>query len=210
VFTTANRLGRVDLGKGEKMSTATPIITLITGLAALLFGRQLFWLFVAIVGFIVSFNLAREFLVDQPDWMILLIALVIGLLGALLAVALQYVAAAIAGFLAGGYALFSLLNILEINIGQEWLSWVVFILGGIIGALLVLLLFDWALIILSAGLGATTLVQLLGQFTDLSSLLRLLAFLILLVVGIAFQAYLLPSDEPPRRRITVIRRVSHE
>jgi hypothetical protein len=128
----------------------------------------------------------------------------------LLAVALQYVAAAIAGFLAGGYALFSLLNILEINIGQEWLSWVVFILGGIIGALLVLLLFDWALIILSAGLGATTLVQLLGQFTDLSSLLRLLAFLILLVVGIAFQAYLLPSDEPPRRRITVIRRVSHE
>ena len=183
------------------MDSLSLIITLIAGIAALLFGRQLFWLFVGLVGFLVSFDLATEFLIGQPQWLILLIALLVGVVGALLAVFLQYIAVAVAGFLAGGYAVFSLMQLLNLDINQAWLYWFILILGGVIGAILLLLVFDWALIILSASVGAATLVQLAERFTELSSTLNLILFFLLLIVGIAFQAYTLPADTTTRRRI---------
>lgn len=182
------------------MPSGTLIITVLAGLAALLFGRQLFWLFVGIVGFIVSFNLVPQYLTGQPEWMILLISLGAGLLGALLAVFLQYVAVGIAGFLAGGYAVFVILRLLDAP-GSGWFLWTLIILGGVLGAVLVLMLYDWALIILSASVGATTLVQL----ADLSPLLTFLLFFGLLIVGIAFQAAMLRRSGAPVRR-TIIRR----
>ena len=139
------------------MSSLSLVVMVLAGLAALLFGRQLFWLFVGIVGFLVGFELATRLITGQPDWIILLIALVAGLLGALLAVFLQYVAVAVAGFLAGGYALFTLLRTLDLMPDMEWARWGLLIVGGIIGAALILLLYDWALIVLSAGTGAATL-----------------------------------------------------
>ena len=189
------------------MDSLSLIITLIAGLAALLFGRRLFWLFVGLVGFLVSFNLATEFLGGQPQWIILLIALVVGILGALLAVFLQYIAVAVAGFLAGGYAVLSLVRLLSLDLNQEWLFWFIFILGGVIGAILILLVFDWALIILSSGVGAATLVQLAELFTELSPALNLILFFLLLIVGIAFQAYTLPAGDTTTRRRIIRRRV---
>ena len=189
------------------MDSLSLIITLIAGLAALLFGRRLFWLFVGLVGFLVSFNLATEFLGGQPQWIILLIALVVGILGALLAVFLQYIAVAVAGFLAGGYAVLSLVRLLSLDLNQEWLFWFIFILGGVIGAILILLVFDWALIILSSGVGAATLVQLAELFTELSPALNLILFFLLLIVGIAFQAYTLPVGDTTTRRRIIRRRV---
>lgn len=189
------------------MDSLSLIITLVAGLAALLFGRRLFWLFVGLVGFLVSFNLATEFLGGQPQWIILLIALVVGILGALLAVFLQYIAVAVAGFLAGGYAVLSLVRLLSLDLNQEWLFWFIFILGGVIGAILILLVFDWALIILSSGVGAATLVQLAELFMELSPALNLILFFLLLIVGIAFQAYTLPAGDTTTRRRIIRRRV---
>jgi hypothetical protein len=189
------------------MDSLSLIITLVAGLAALLFGRRLFWLFVGLVGFLVSFNLATEFLSGQPQWVILLIALLVGIVGALLAVFLQYIAVAVAGFMAGGYAVFALMQLLNLDINQEWLYWFILILGGVIGAILILLVFDWALIILSAGVGAATLVQLAERFTELSPALNLILFFLLLIVGIAFQAYTLPAGDTTTRRRIIRRRV---
>jgi len=188
------------------MDTLSLIITLLAGLGALLFGRRLFWLFVGLVGFLVSFNLATEFLGGQPQWVILLIALLVGLVGALLAVFLQYIAVAVAGFLAGGYAMFSLMQLFNLDINEAWLYWFIVILGGVIGAILVLLVFDWALIILSAGVGASTLVQLTEQLMELASPLNLILFFLLLIVGIAFQAYTLPAGDTTTTRRRIIRR----
>lgn len=189
------------------MDSLSLIITIAAGVAALLFGRRLFWLFVGLIGFLVSFHLATQFLDGQPQWIILLIALLVGIVGALLAVFLQYIAVAVAGFLAGGYAMFWLLQLLNLDVNQEWLSWFVFILGGVIGAILVLLLFDWALIILSSGVGAATLVQVTEIFTELTPTINLILFVLLLVVGIAFQAYTLPAGETRTRRRIIRRRV---
>lgn len=189
------------------MDSLSLIITIAAGVAALLFGRRLFWLFVGLVGFLVSFNLATQFLGGQPQWIILLIALLVGIVGALLAVFLQYIAVAVAGFLAGGYAMFSLLQLLNLDVNQEWLSWFVFILGGVIGAILVLVLFDWALIILSSSVGAAALVQVTEIFVELTPTVNLIVFVLLLIVGIAFQAYTLPAGETTTRRRIIRRRV---
>jgi hypothetical protein len=182
------------------MTTVSLIVTILAGLAALFFGRQLFWLFVGIVGFAVSFSLATELLTGQPDWLILLIALVVGVLGAVVAMFLQYIAVGVAGFLAGGYAVFSLIRIIDV-VGPVWLIWLFIILGGVIGAALVLLLFDWALIILSASTGAA----LLAQVIEFPPLITTVVFLVLLAVGIAFQAYMLSGAETTTHRRVVHR-----
>ena len=84
------------------MNLSVPIISVIIGAAILLFGRKLFWLFVAALGFAVGLEIAAYFMREPPQWMTLLVALGAGVLGALLAIMLQKFAIAIAGFVAGG------------------------------------------------------------------------------------------------------------
>ena len=81
---------------------SVPIISVIVGAAILLFGRKLFWLFVAALGFAVGLEIAAYFMHEPPVWMTLVIALGLGVLGALLAILLQKLAIAVAGFIAGG------------------------------------------------------------------------------------------------------------
>src|SRR6516225_10094390 len=80
-------------------------INVLAGLAVLFFGRRLFWLFVGCVGFIVGFELAGNALAGQSEWLILVIALGVGLLGAIASVFLQRIFIVVAGFFAGGYCL---------------------------------------------------------------------------------------------------------
>src|ERR1041385_9171955 len=83
------------------MHSSLPIISVLVGLALLLFGRRLFWLFVAALGFAIGLQLAPYLSQNPPLWLSLLLSLGLGLLGALLAVVLQKLAIAIAGFLGG-------------------------------------------------------------------------------------------------------------
>ena len=75
---------------------STQIVSLLVGIAVLLLGRKLFWLFVGAVGFVIGLGLAFQLLVEQPEWLILIAALVIGLAGAVLAIFAQKVAVVIA------------------------------------------------------------------------------------------------------------------
>src|SRR5438105_15184149 len=84
------------------MNSSVPIIGVVIGVAILLFGRKLFWLFVAALGFAMGLEIAAYFMHEPPVWMTLLVALVLGVLGALLAILLQKFAIAVAGFIAGG------------------------------------------------------------------------------------------------------------
>ena len=83
-------------------------LNILAGLAVLFFGRRLFWLFVGCVGFIVGFELAGDMLQGQPEWVILVIALGVGVLGAIASIFLQRVFVVVAGFFAGGYCLSTL------------------------------------------------------------------------------------------------------
>jgi hypothetical protein len=158
------------------------VISILVGIAVLTLGRKLFWLFVGAVGFVIGLNLATQFLKAQPDWVILVVALVVGLVGAVLAILVQKIAVTIAGFVMGGYAIIWLLHLFSLNLGQ--LEWLIGIVGGIIGAILAASLFEAALIVLSSIAGATLIIQ----ATNFNALIAVVLFIVLMTIGIVVQA----------------------
>ncbi|MDT8307203.1 MAG: hypothetical protein RRC07_14825, partial [Anaerolineae bacterium] len=166
------------------------LVNLIVGLATLLLGRQLFWLFVAAAGFVLGFNLARQFLGPEVTWVVTLVGLFVGLLGAFLATFAQRLAIAIAGFITGAY----LLNLLAASLGLAAAAdpfaggnVVISLIGGVIGAVLVSIFFDAALIFLSALLGATLTTQVVAGYFALGGTPAALLYIVLLVIGIGVQ-----------------------
>jgi hypothetical protein len=154
----------------------------LVGLGMLALGRQLFWLFVGGVGFMVGLNLATQVLGEgQPDANILLFALIFGFIGALVALMLQKLAVSAAGFIGGGVIAMNLVQVMNLDLGSVLVP---FLVGGVLGLILVSVLFDWALIAISSFAGATVIVQTFIWQKPYD--LIILAFLILL--GIVFQA----------------------
>jgi hypothetical protein len=156
-----------------------PLIAILVGIAMLLFGRRLFWVFVAGIGFVSGALLAAEFLGEQEAWVVLVAAAVVGLVGTVLALLAQKIAIGIAGFLAGGY----LGHIIAENMGGGEYAWLVFVVAGVVGAVLLIALFDWALILLSSLTGAAVVSQHVPWETPWPAV----TFLVLLVVGLAVQ-----------------------
>lgn len=157
------------------------VLNLLIGLVLLLFGRQLFWLFVGVAGFVTGIELAERVAAGSETTK-LLIALAIGIAGALLAILFYRVAVAVAGFLVGGYLAIQFANYAGVSPAGA-LSWLPWLIGGIIGVIIILALFDWALIALSSLAGAALVVNSISIPFNATVL-----FIILTVLGIAVQA----------------------
>jgi hypothetical protein len=163
-------------------------LQILLGAVLLLAGWRMFWLFVAAMGFIVAAAAASRLFVNQSDGLVLTIALAFGLIGAVLAQSLQRVAVAIAGFIAGAYVLNTLFAFIP---GSATINvWLIYGIGGVVGAVLAAFLFDWALIFLSSLSGAALIVDHL-QFNS-AALVYLYFFLVLL--GVIMQAALLAKS----------------
>ncbi len=160
------------------MST-TAIINILVGVALLLFGRRMFWVFAAGVGFVAGALLATQWVEGDQPWLVLAIALAAGIVGALLTMAMQYVVVGIVGFLAGAY----LGHAVALAAGFEQQAWIAFLGGGVVGAVLVMVMLNWALILLSSLLGATVIVQNCGFEPTIS----LAVFAGLTIIGILVQ-----------------------
>ena len=158
----------------------------ILGGALLVAGRKLFWLFIGVLGFITGIQLTTNF-INGPEWLTIIIGLIVGLIFAMLAVFLQTVAIWVAGFLSGGYVLSALAGML----GIEGYTWAIYIIGGIIGIALVSFLFDWAVITLSSFAGASLIVE--AMFSNQGS--AQLIFIALFITGIIIQGSLLRRDK---------------
>ena len=160
------------------------IVSLLLGIILLVAGRRLFWLFVAAVGFLYGLNFAPMIFHGGSELLYLVVALGCGIVGALLGIFAQKLAVAIAGGLLGGYFAS------ELFYGVAWhhhFPLIAFMIGAIAGAILVLLLFDWALIIWSSIAGSILIVH---SF-HLTESERDILFLALAVVGVVAQAGLL-------------------
>src|SRR5256886_3458235 len=134
------------------MNLPIPILSILIGAVILFFGRRIFWLCVAAVGFAAGMQVAPHLMHEPTPVLQLSIAIVFGFIGALLALFLQKIAIAVAGFLAGGKLAMALVAAFLVH-GANYPG-VTFIVGGIIGAILLLSLFDWTLIVLLAAAGA--------------------------------------------------------
>jgi len=170
-----------------------PIVNIVAGAVLLVLGRKLFWLFVAIAGFYLGFEVARALAAEQPVWLLWTIAIGAGLIGAVVAMLLQRVGFALGGFYAGGYiALLAVERFAPGTIGVA-----AFLVGGVIGAVLAALLMDWAIIVLSCLVGAALVVPALA----LQPLASALVYAGLVAFGIVMQVQLMRrTDRKPEHR----------
>jgi hypothetical protein len=165
------------------------ISRIIVGGVLLTLGRKIFWFLVAGIGFFIAYDLALRFLRGQPEWVTILLAIGVGLLGALLAIFLKNAAIWLVGFLGGGYFALSALGLLGLN--QGIFGWIGFIVGGIIGCILIGLFFDWALIIISSFGGAAMIAQALRH---LGPPLTYVLFIGLFILGLVIQGIIRTSE----------------
>ena len=131
---------------------SVPVVGVLIGAIVLLFGRKLFWLCVAAVGFAAGVEIAPHLVHEPSPLLALTIALILGLIGALLALFLQKIAVAVLGFLAGGKLAGAIAAAFFVHYAHY--STIIFVIGGLAGAILLLVLFDWALIVVSSLIGA--------------------------------------------------------
>jgi len=161
-----------------------PILSILVGALILFFGRRLFWLFVAAIGFWIGFELTPHLMQNPPPWLAVTVAIILGLLGAVLAFVLQKIAIGVAGFLVGGHIATSLLAAF-VNSPAPFHG-IAFVIGGVLGALLMLVLFNWALIVFSAIAGA----ELIATNLHLPATGTTILFIGLTIFGIMVQAAL--------------------
>ncbi len=172
--------------------SVTLIIQIFVAILLLLVGRRLYWFFVGAVGFIAATEWALLYFEAAPAWMVILIGLGVGVLGALLAVVLRMAGFALAGLLGGGYLMLALMDALQV--AHPTLQWVAVGIGAVLGLILVVVLIDWALILISAITGAVFLARLL----PVQGMVYLAAVVILAAVGVLVQSRVEPVAESTR------------
>lgn len=163
-------------------------LDVLFGGTLLLAGRKLFWLFVGAIGFAIGIQVALRFF-RGPEWMTILIGLGLGIAFAVLTVIVETLAIGIAGFFGGGYILLSLAA--PFGLDKSILTWIIFIIGGIIGAALVAFLFDWALISISSLAGASMILNAFQFRPGMAALI----FFILVIAGVVIQGSALRRDK---------------
>jgi hypothetical protein len=160
-------------------SNLETIVQLILGCVVLLAGRNIFWLFIALAGFLVGFELAGVWLADKSLLLQVAAALGAGLLGALLAVIFERVAFALAGFYAAAYLALIIVDRIGGTSGES----IIIIGSGLVGALIAALVMDWAIIVLSALVGAAAIVATIAM----PPVIEIALFIVLVAVGVAVQ-----------------------
>lgn len=131
------------------------ILRLSLGCILLLAGRNIFWLFIALAGFLIGIELAEIWLAGRPMWLIITVAIAVGLIGAVLSMLFERAAFALGGFYAAAY----IAIVLAAKFGFDATPVNVVLAVGVLGALLATLLMDWAIIALSSLAGATAIVS---------------------------------------------------
>jgi len=169
-------------------------VNIIFGLIILTVGRKLFWLFVGFIGFAVGFHYGASVWQLQSQLLLFGIAMLTGIIGAVLAVFFQKIAVGLAGFAGGGYITLNLINLLGIRLDQ--LAWLPYLIGGVIGMLMLFFIFDWALIFISSLAGASLITQAL----TLSPGLELGLFSILVACGLVIQTVLYRKSVPRKEK----------
>jgi hypothetical protein len=169
---------------GEVAFMIEGIILIIVGLLQLLFGRRITWLFIGLSGFLLGYTFAARLLPGQPLAIQILIGLLLGLVFGGLAIVLQKPLVAVAAFIALGSVGSLIASAANLGATAEW---VLFVILGLIGAVVIYRVYEWGLIAISSLNGAAAILSGLSFLTVYPAFVALLLGLALAAVGIIFQ-----------------------
>jgi len=174
------------------------VFSLLIGSGLLLLGRKLFWLLSGAVGFLIGIEIARR-ITFPSELTLVLAALALGLVFAVLAIFLESVLIVVVGFLGGGLTLVRVLAIigLQTRIGDV----LAFTVGGVLGAIFIVWLFNASLITISSLSGASLIVSGL----PIQSIERPFIFWALAILGIVLQTIALNREPPPPKQNAPLR-----
>lgn len=154
---------------------------IIVGLALLTLGRKLFWVFVGGAGFAGGLWFASQYMTGQPTHVQIIVALVAGVAGIALAFLVKKAAVSVGGFLLGGAAAVGLVNVFALALPLPGIA--IFIIGGLIGILLLNMLFDLGLLVVSSIAGALLIVK----GSALQPPVDTIALVVLAILGLGVQ-----------------------
>ena len=180
----------------------TAIAGIILGLFELLFGRKLFWVLVAIGGFLLGWFLVPAVWETVVLWERVLIGLLVAVVFALLSLLFVRVMVTVAGFFAFGAAAVMLVRYLGAEAAAGSVAfWLAYVIGGLVGAALLFLYLDWALIVLTSLGGAAAAA---GGIIHVAGggpyWVEWVLFVVLAVVGIGVQARMFKARSYSGRR----------
>jgi hypothetical protein len=136
----------------------TRFVLALVGVALLVAGRRLFWLAVGALGFVAGYQAIERWASELPPLLTFAVAVAVGIVGLVLAIVVQRVAVALAGFFLGVVLASLLLPLAGLGLGAA-ASGLVVLAAGVVMALVALGVFSLALVVLTAGAGASLLVQ---------------------------------------------------
>jgi hypothetical protein len=162
------------------------IIKGIIGGVILFLGRELNFLFAGAMAFLIGVRLTPMLPSQWPDWTEWAFMIGLAVIAALLTFVDERGGFALSGFLAGGY------------VAAEWytpdmlvIPVIPFLLGGVLGALILGLFTDWALIVLSSLIGGYYLTTLFR----LAETPRVLITAGLIIIGAVVQAIIMRQQK---------------
>jgi hypothetical protein len=161
---------------------------ILVGLSLLLFGRRLYWLMFATVWFLVAMLVTTVFLppTQESQWW-LVVPFIAGIAGAILSLFVHKTALRFFGALAGAYVGY---HLLQPHVVDPW-PWVGLGVGVLVGFLMVMMVFNGALILLSSLLGAMLLLEPMSASPEV----RMAVTAGLVIVGCAIQTRSRPKDK---------------
>jgi hypothetical protein len=172
------------------MAFDQPLAHILIGIFLIMMGRQLFWLFVGLVGFLGGFEFAQYIWTGPTQTMFLIGGIFFGLLGIGLALLFQKVAIIFAGIMAGGYLGLSFaVNVIGTQVNA---AGIFMLLGALAGGVLMVAFFDIMLIVLSSSVGAMVLME---PFHP-DGYRYPLILSVLVIFGIVFQSFLSKPEQP--------------
>jgi hypothetical protein len=161
------------------------------GFLMLIVGRPFYGVFVGAIGFMIGAYLVERYPFLTPaNWNPVVMPLIIAVGFVLSTYLAKRWAARVAGFIAGGYILYQLPVVL--GAPATWGSPVLFAIAGAVCFILLLVSFDFALMVLSSLLGTTLILQVL----HVSTIDPIAMFFILLIFGVITQFLMMQYIRP--------------
>jgi len=166
------------------------IIDVGIGFMLLITGRPAYWVFTGAIAYWIGGYFAERFALFAGPWNSPFLSLLFATLGIFSALLFHRWAARVAGFIAGGFLVYQMP--VALGAQADWATPLYFIIGGAVGLVLLLLSFDFALLVLSSLTGATFILRTIhiGNIDQASM------FLIFTVFGMIAQYLILQYAKP--------------